>query len=166
MEPEEGEKSRVGALPVARAPRGGGEEEMRPVVEATVAPRQLEGREATGISIWRWPNGQHRRSAEAHRRWGRNPRPRRGRHGEQRRRGTELSAWRGRPGGGGPFEAASGGGRHLSRRSVARATPGAFGAREHEERRGLGRRSVWPTARLDRSGPVKTSGPTRLRWAG
>jgi hypothetical protein len=37
IELEEEEKSRIGALPVARASRGGGEEERRPVAEATVA---------------------------------------------------------------------------------------------------------------------------------
>jgi hypothetical protein len=52
------------------------------------------------------------------------------RHGRQRRRPGESRGWRSRSGGGVSKEAGGGGGRHWSRRSAARATPGASGARE------------------------------------
>jgi hypothetical protein len=92
---------------------------------------------------------------------GQNPSRRRSRCGVQRKRGAEQSAWRGRSGGDGPVETGDGGGRHQSRRSAARASPVVARTRQREERRGLGHRSVWPTVRSDRSGPVLTSRPTK-----
>jgi hypothetical protein len=72
------------------------------------------------------------------------------RHGCQRRRPGESRWWQSRSSGGVSMEAGGGEGRHRSRRSAARATPGASGARERE-----GRRERWSVGLTDRSaGPI------------
>jgi hypothetical protein len=84
IEPEEEENSRIGALPVARAPRGGGEGERRPVAEATVAARGVPQHHPRRATLARGPGGhQHQRPevagrAASEKRWstaagGRNP---------------------------------------------------------------------------------------------
>jgi hypothetical protein len=141
--------------------RDGGDIEEVAAAEATVAARgchgttraepcQLKGREATGVSVQRWPDGQHREAPEHVGEGVETLAAGGARHGRQRRRPSESRGWRSRSGGVVSLEASGGGGCHRSRRSAARATPGASGAREQE-----GRPERWSVGLTDRSaGPI------------
>jgi hypothetical protein len=75
------------------------------------------------------------------------------RHGRHRRRPGESRGWRSRSGGGISIEAGGGRGLHRSRRTAARATPGASGACERE-----GMRERWSVGLTDRSAEPIWSG--------
>jgi hypothetical protein len=130
-------------------------------------PRQLEGRQATGVSSRGWLVGWRRRSVGARLRGGRIPSRRRCSARPPEGVAVKLERWQSRSGG---VSSGAGGGerRYQSQRPAARAAPGASGARGEAKTRGIGRfdRSVsrtelvWfgPAGRPGRGGPARPNG--------